>query len=110
MRQLIRLENGRGPVVEVEVEEPVARDAAAGPVIAVGAAMDAVQETLLRVCRPFLETWKVLQTDVEIGEASVTLGLGVTAEGNFFVAKGATEANLEVSIKFVGVRADRNEK
>lgn len=99
MKQLIEMEEG--VLVEVEVEEPVAtRASSRGGVVAVDRRIADVMGTLRAVVRPFASVWTELSREVEMNEATVTLSLGITGGGNFFIAKGETSANLEVELKF----------
>ena len=100
MRQLIQMDEGQGLLVEVEVVVPQGQLARGGQAIdAVARRFDDVIEVLKVVVKPFASTWKELSKDVFIDEATVKIGLGVTAEGNFFVAKGEASANIELELK-----------
>jgi hypothetical protein len=52
---------------------------------------------------PFAETWHKLSDEISIHEATIKLSVGVTAGGNFFLAKGEGSANFEVELKFTPV-------
>lgn len=98
MKQLIEMDEG--VLVEVDVEQPVATRASAGGVVQVDRRITDVMATLSAVVRPFASVWNELSREVEMNEATVSLSLGITGGGNFFIAKGETSANLEVELKF----------
>ena len=97
---LIQMNNGKGPLVEVSLILPPAQMMSAAHVAkVVSNGFEEVVGMLKDIVRPFSETWKELSKEVVISESSVKLSLGVTAEGNFFVAKGSAEANIEIELK-----------
>jgi len=99
MDTLIRLNNGEGPLVEVALDVPVAQLASAGTVIkVVEKNFGDILGTLRSIVVPLSESWDALSKDVSLSESTVKLSLGITAEGNFFVAKGSAEAHLEIEV------------
>jgi hypothetical protein len=100
MQTLIGMNDGNGPLVEVDMKLPEAQEASSGTVIRViGKGFDDILETLRSIVVPFSDTWSELSKEVEISESTMKLTLGITAEGNFYVAKGGASANLEISLK-----------
>jgi len=100
METLIRLDAGDGPLVEVDVDVPAAQRASAGMVFQiVNKGFDDIITTLRSIVVPLTQVWRELSKEVEISESTVKLSLGVTGEGQFFVAKGSAKANLDVEIK-----------
>jgi hypothetical protein len=100
MTALIRLNDGEGPLVEVDMNVPAAQLASSGTVIkVVSRGFEEILNTLRSVVIPFAETWREISKEVEITESTVKLSLGITAEGNFFVAKGDAKANIEIALK-----------
>src|SRR5437588_9160983 len=100
MDTLIRLNNGKGPLVEVDLEIPAAQRASSGTVIQlVNKGFEDILATLQSIVVPFADAWRELSDEVEISESTVKLSLGITAGGDFFVAKGSAKANLEISLK-----------
>src|SRR5205823_5753958 len=86
---LIGMNDGHGPLIEVEMRLPDAREAAAGAVIkVVDRGFEEILKTLRTVVVPFCETWKDLSKEVDVSESTLKMTLGVTAEGNFYIAKG----------------------
>jgi len=99
-KQLLRMGEA-GPLVEVEVDSAQAVQAAnLGQILEVKKGFDALSDFLRKVMLPFAETWHELSREIEMKEASVKLTVGISATGSFFLAKGKTEANLELSLKF----------
>lgn len=100
MATLIRLNDGEGPLVEVDLPVTEAQLASSGTVIkVVGRGFEELLNTLSSIVVPFKHVWQELSKDAVISETTVSVSLGVTAEGNFFLAKGDAKANLEVTMK-----------
>jgi hypothetical protein len=101
VRQLLRMGED-GPLVEVEVDTSQAVQAAnLGQILEVRKGFDNLSDFLRKVMLPFANTWRELASEIEMKEASLKLTIGVSATGSFFLAKGKTEANLELSLKFI---------
>ncbi len=100
-KQLIRMAEGKGLLVEVEIDpaKPV-QAASLGEIVDVRRSFAAVSDLLREVIQPFANTWQELSRDIEMSEATVKVSVGITAGGNFFLAKGEGTANLEVELKF----------
>jgi hypothetical protein len=106
-KQLIRMDEGRGLLVEVEVDTAQAVQAASrGEIWDVQKGFDAISDFLHRVMEPFSATWHKLSEEVSMHEATIKLAVGVTAGGNFFLAKGQGSANFEVQLKFTPAEPD----
>lgn len=100
MQTLIGMNDGEGPLVEVEMTLPDSREASSGAIIkVVNKGFEDILGTLRSIVVPFSDTWKELSKEVEISESTVKMSLGVTAEGNFYVAKGGASAHVEISLK-----------
>lgn len=94
------MNDGDGPLVEVEMTLPDTREASSGTFVkVVNRGFEDVLNTLRSIVVPFSDTWKELSKEVEISESTLKVSLGVTAEGNFYIAKGGASANLEISLK-----------
>ena len=100
-KQLIRMDEGHGVLIEVEVDTAQAVKAASrGDVWDVQKSFGAVSDFLRKVVLPFTETWRELSREITMNEATVKLSVGITAGGNFFLAKGESSANFELELKF----------
>ena len=73
-----------------------------GAVEQVQQAMSAIAPILLRACQPVANVFNELNKDVSVSEVTVDVGFGFAAEGNFFIAKGKTNASLSVKHKTWG--------
>jgi len=100
-KKLIELENGL--LMEVEVAEN--RDgveAISGGnndlISKVDASMGTVEKMLIQSVEPIVSAYKTLNQEVVLEKAEVEIGIGFSAEGNIFVAKGKANANLKVKL------------
>jgi len=95
--KLIELQDGF--LVEVETQEGEVEQIAGGNgVNQVQGTIDKIKPLLLKVCKPICAVWEELDTDMYIEQAEVEIGLGFEAEGNIFVTKAKTTANLTVKL------------
>ena len=94
--KLIELNNGA--LVEVEVSEDQAREISGGLADKVETSFDKIKPLLLNLCRPFTETWKELNKEMNVDQVEVQLGLSFEGEGNLFVTKSKAGANLTVKL------------
>ena len=98
MTQLIRLADD--VIFEVEGDANVGLAAGGGQAQAVQSSIDDAIATLHVLVDKFGDGWERLSTKVAVEKATVTVKLGVTASGRFFVAQGEASANLEVQLTF----------
>ena len=94
--QLIELEDGT--FVEVEVGPGDVREISGSMAQRVEATFASIKPTLVKVCRPIIETWQELNKDVEISHAEVELGFSFSIEGTVYLAKSKGDANLKVKL------------
>ena len=97
-KKLIELENGL--MMEVEAVENEIEMIAGGNdmVEQVESSMSSVEKMLLQSVEPVANAYKALNQDVILEKAEVEIGIGFSAEGNIFVAKGSANANLKVKL------------
>lgn len=97
-KKLIELDNGL--LMEVDVpQSEIEMIAGGGDVVErVQRSMGAVEKMLLQSVEPVVNAYKVLNQDIELEKAEVEIGIGFSAEGNIFVAKGSANANLKVKL------------
>ena len=48
--------------------------------------------------QPMINACNILNQDIVMEKAEVEMGIGFSAEGNIFVAKGSANANLKVKL------------
>ena len=94
--KLIQLEDGL--YVEAEVDEESAEELSGGSIKKVESSFDRIKPLLLKTCRPIAETWKELNKEMTIGQAEIELGLSFEGEGNLFITKAKTAANIRVKL------------
>jgi hypothetical protein len=97
--KLIELEDGI--LMEVDVPESEVRQIAGGgvEVTAVQKAINAIEPLLLKACKPVANVLGELNKDMCVNEVEIELGLGLEADGNFFIVKGKTNASLNIKLK-----------
>ena len=97
-KKLIELNNGL--MVEVEVSESEIEMISGGDemVSKVQASMGTVETMLIQSVEPIINTYNTLNQEVTLEKAEVEIGIGFSAEGNVFVAKGSASANLKVKL------------
>ena len=97
--KLIELEDGI--LMEVDVPENQLQQIAGGgtQIMPVQKAINAIEPLLLRACKPVANVLGELNKDMSVNEVEIELGLGLEAEGNFFITKGKTNASLTIKLK-----------
>jgi len=97
-KKLIELENGL--VMEVDApKSDIEMISANGDVVdKVKTSMGKVEKMLIQSVQPIVNVYKGLDKEVLLEKAEVEIGIGFSAEGNIFVAKGNANANLKVKL------------
>jgi hypothetical protein len=97
-KKLIELENGL--MMEVEVPESEIEMISGGNdmVEKVQTSMGTIEKMLLQSVQPIINTYNTLNQEVTLDSAEVEVGIGFSAEGNIFIAKGNANANLKVKL------------
>ena len=98
---LIELEDGT--LVEVEVPPEQAQQISGGGAFArVGTNLDRIQPLIAKTCRSVAAAWRrthdELGKEMTIKNAEIELGLSFELEGNVYLAKSSTGANLKVKL------------
>lgn len=97
--KLIKLNNGL--MMEVETSQNDIEQIAGGHndlVEKVEASMSTVESMLIKSVEPIISAYNILNQDVILEKAEVEIGIGFSAEGNIFIAKGKGSANLKVKL------------
>jgi hypothetical protein len=96
-KKLIELENGL--LMEVEMPQSEIEMISGGDVLTkVKSSMSTVETMLVQSVEPIVSAYKSLNKEVILEKAEVEIGIGFSAEGNIFVAKGNANANLKVKL------------
>jgi len=97
MAQLIRYSDN----VYVEIaENPDRAVAVAGKSSErIGVAFQDAADALDRILRPMVESVRRTMEQARVTECEIELGLGLTLEGNLYVTKASSSANLTVRAK-----------
>lgn len=97
--KLIKLDDGI--LMEVDVPEDQVRQTSGGglEISQVSNSINAIESILLKTCQPVANVLKELNKDMSVNEVEVEVELGLEAEGNFFIAKGKTNASLTIRLK-----------
>jgi hypothetical protein len=99
--KLIKLDNGL--MMEVEVTQDEIEQISGGSgrdeiIDKVQNSMDTVETILKESVKPIVSAYETLNQDVVLEKAEVEIGIGFSAEGNIFIAKGKGSANLKVKL------------
>jgi len=97
-KKLIELENGLLMEVDVPQSEIEMISGGSDMVEKVNKSMDTVKEMLIKSVEPITQAYEALNQDVVLEKAEVEIGIGFSAEGNIFIAKGKGSANLKVKL------------
>jgi hypothetical protein len=100
-KKLVELENGLLMEVEMSADDNKIQQISGGDgeiVNRVEASMGMVEKVLIQSVQPIVHAYNVLNQEVVLEKAEVEIGIGFSAEGNIFVAKGSTSANLKVKL------------
>lgn len=97
--KLIKLDDGI--LMEVDVPEQQVRQISGGrlEIPKVDSSINAIEALLLKACRPVANVFAELNKDMSVNEIELGLELGLEAEGNFFIAKGKTNASITITLK-----------
>ncbi|MEL6159901.1 MAG: CU044_2847 family protein [Cyanobacteria bacterium J06627_32] len=94
---LIRLEDGT--LIEVEIPPESSRQISGGSIAKrVESSFDSIKPTLLKACRPIKDVWEELNQEMNINQVEVEIGLNFAVEGDVYIAKSKTEANLKIKL------------
>ncbi len=99
--KLIKLDNGLMMEVEVsqnEIEEISGGRGGDEVIDKVQSSMGTVEAILKESVKPIVSAYETLNQDVVLEKAEVEIGIGFSAEGNIFIAKGKGSANLKVKL------------
>jgi len=100
-KKLVELENGLLMEVEMSSDDNEIQQISGGDgeiVNRVEASMGMVEKVLIQSVQPIVHAYNVLNQEVVLEKAEVEIGIGFSAEGNIFIAKGSTSANLKVKL------------
>lgn len=95
--KLIKLQDGI--LVEVEAAQDEAQQIAGGSMAKkVESTFDKIKPTLINACRPIADVWQELNKSMHISQAEVEVGLSFAVEGDVYIAKSKTDANLKIKL------------
>jgi hypothetical protein len=104
MAELVQVQSGDGPVLfegsftEAALEEIVVQDI----IKVAGTGMSQLAATIPKCAKDLVTAFDNLSTAKKRGgsfsSAEIELGINITAEGNFMVARGSADANLKVTM------------
>ena len=94
--RLIELEEGI--LVEAEVPENEAQPISTNVIKEVKSSFAKVKPILISISRPIAEAWQEINKDMDIEQAEVEVGFNFEGEGNLYITKGKTGANLKVKL------------
>ena len=97
-KKLIELDNGLLMEVDVPASEIEMISGGGDMVERVKSSMDRVESILTQSVEPIANAYANLHQSIKLEQAEVEIGIGFSAEGNIFVAKGNANANLKVKL------------
>jgi hypothetical protein len=97
--KLVELNNGI--LMEVAIPDNQLQQISGGglEITQVNNSINAIETILLKACQPVANVFTELNKEMSVNEVEIEVGLGFEAEGNFFIAKGKTNASLTVRLK-----------
>ena len=97
-KQFVEFDNGVMVEIDIDKSEIEAISGGDDMVNKVDKSMKNVKGLLLKSVEPIVEAYEVLNQDVVLEKAEVEIGIGFSAEGNVFVAKGKASTNLKIKL------------
>lgn len=94
--KLIKLSDGT--LVEVEASPDDVQQISSNVAERVQETLDKVKPILIQTCRPVIAAWKEMSQDMDIEQAEIELGLSFEGEGNIYVTKVKSGANLIIKL------------
>ena len=94
--KLIQLEEG--VLIEVEASPTEAQPISGALADRVGASMESVQSSLVKLCQPILGAWRFLAEEGQVEQAEIEFGVALEGEGNLFVTRTKASATLKVKL------------
>jgi Trypsin-co-occurring domain 1 len=93
------IELADGTLVEVDANADYSQEISGGLAEKIDSTLDQIYPTLVKTCRPVLAMCRELEKEVSVESAEVELGLSFEGEGNLYLAKFKSGANLVVKLK-----------
>ena len=97
-KKLIEMDNGLMMEVDIPPQEIEMISGGNDVVQKVEQSMSTVEKVLIQSVQPITQAYQALNQDVVLEKAEVEIGIGFSAEGNIFIAKGSGSANLKVKL------------
>lgn len=93
------IELKEGVLVEVEVSANDARAISGGLAEKVSASFSSIRPILETVAQSLADTWHGMNPHVDVEKMTLELGLSFEGEGNIYITKVTSGANLTVSME-----------
>jgi len=87
-----------GVRVEVELTEDQVQQLSGGITGKIGKKFENISPVLLNICEPIVGVIEQLNQEANVEQMEIQLGLSFEAEGNIYVTKMKTAANLNVNL------------
>ncbi len=97
--KLVELEDGILMEVDVQADQVMPIAGGGLQISQVSNSISSIEAILLKACKPVTNVFKELNKDMFVNEVEVGIELGLEAEGNFFIAKGKSNASLSITLK-----------
>ena len=96
--RLIKLNDGKGPLIEVEATENEVQQVSSRAAKKVQQTLDTIEPLLVHACQPVIAALKDIGEDADVESAEVELGFSFEGEGDVYIAKFKGGANLLVRV------------
>jgi len=94
--KLIQLKDGI--FVEVEAKAGEVQQVSSRAADKVAESISKIHDLILLSCAPVVSAWDELNKDFNIQQAEIELGISFEAEGNLYITKAKTNANLTIKL------------
>jgi len=97
-QKLIELDNGLMMEVDIPQREIEMISGGGDMVERVNGSLSMVETILKKSVEPIVNVYDAINQKIMVESAVVEIGIGFSAEGNIFIAKGEASANLKVKL------------
>lgn len=90
-----------GVLLEVDAPDDRVEQISGGMAHRVSSSLSSIESIVTNACRPVIAAWKELGKEMLVQGAEVELGLSFEGEGNAYIAKARSGANITVRLSLL---------